>query len=74
MLRLKPAPEAPVLLRSYSLSGEPSEERWRVSIKREPNGAVGAYVEVQLRVGDIIDKRAARQLYYEAGHRPCDPV
>ena len=45
VLRLKPAPEAPALLRSYSLSGEPSEERWRISIKREPNGAAGAYVE-----------------------------
>jgi ferredoxin-NADP reductase len=60
VLRLKPAPEAPVLLRSYLLSGEPSEERWRVSIKREPNGAVGAYVEAQLRVGDIIDTSAPR--------------
>src|SRR5208337_2599042 len=50
VLRLKPAPEAPALLRSYSLSGEPSEERWRISIKREPNGGVG----------DVIDASAPR--------------
>ena len=60
VLRLKPAPEAPALLRSYSLSGDPSEERWRISIKREPNGAAGAYVEDRLRVGDVIDASAPR--------------
>jgi ferredoxin-NADP reductase/MOSC domain-containing protein YiiM len=60
VLRLKPAPEAPVLLRSYSLSGEPSAERWRLSIKREPNGAAGAYVETGLSVGDVIDASAPR--------------
>ena len=60
VLRLKPAAEAPALLRSYSLSGEPSEEQWRISVKREPNGAAGAYVEARLRVGDVIDASAPR--------------
>jgi ferredoxin-NADP reductase/MOSC domain-containing protein YiiM/ferredoxin len=60
VLRLKPAPEAPALLRSYSLSGQPSEERWRISIKREPNGAAGTYVEARLQVGDVIDASAPR--------------
>ena len=60
VLRLKPAPEAPALVRSYSLSGEPSDERWRISIKREPNGAAGAYVEAGLKVGDVIDASAPR--------------
>jgi ferredoxin-NADP reductase len=60
VLRLKPAPEEPALLRSYSLSGDPSEERWRLSIKREPNGAAGAYVEARLEVGDVIDASAPR--------------
>ncbi|HUC09379.1 MAG TPA: MOSC and FAD-binding oxidoreductase domain-containing protein [Stellaceae bacterium] len=60
VLRLKPAPETPAWLRSYSLSGEPSQERWRVSIKREPHGMVGAYVETRLRVGDVIDTSAPR--------------
>jgi MOSC domain-containing protein YiiM/ferredoxin-NADP reductase len=39
VLRLKPAPDAPPLTRSYSLSGEPSAERYRVSVKREAHGA-----------------------------------
>ena len=60
VLRLTPSPEAPALLRSYSLSGEPSEQRWRLSIKHEPNGAAGAYVEDRLKVGDVIDASAPR--------------
>jgi ferredoxin-NADP reductase/MOSC domain-containing protein YiiM len=60
VLRLKPAPGAPALLRSYSLSAEPSAERWRLSIKREPNGAAGAYVDAVLKVGDVIDASAPR--------------
>ncbi len=60
VLRLKPSPEAPALLRSYSLSGEPSGERWRLGVKREPNGAAGAYIEDGLNVGDLIDASAPR--------------
>ena len=60
VLRLKPAPEASALLRSYSLSSEPSEERWRLSIKREPNGAAGVYVETRLKIGDVIEASAPR--------------
>ena len=60
VLRLKPAPEKPALLRSYSLSAEPSAERWRLSIKREANGAAGAYIEDGLKVGDVIDASAPR--------------
>jgi len=40
-LRLKPAPDAPALLRSYSLSDKPRDDRYRVSIKRELHGAAG---------------------------------
>jgi hypothetical protein len=60
VLRLTPEPQSSALLRSYSLSGEPSEERWRISIKREPNGAVGTYVDDRLRVGEMIDVSAPR--------------
>lgn len=60
VLRLRPAPEAPALLRSYSLSGEPSDARYRVSIKREVHGAAGAYIESQVRVGDVLDVSAPR--------------
>jgi ferredoxin-NADP reductase/MOSC domain-containing protein YiiM len=60
VLRLRPAPDAPALLRSYSLSGEPSAERYRVSIKRVVHGAAGAFVDDKLQVGDILDVSAAR--------------
>lgn len=60
VLRLKPAPTAPVLMRSYSLSGEPNDARYRVSIKREVHGAAGAYVETQVGVGDVLDVSAPR--------------
>jgi ferredoxin-NADP reductase/MOSC domain-containing protein YiiM len=59
VLRLGP-PSGAALMRSYSLSGEPSAERYRVSIKREAHGAASAYIDDQLRVGDIVQVSAAR--------------
>jgi ferredoxin-NADP reductase/MOSC domain-containing protein YiiM/ferredoxin len=60
VLRLRPAPDAPALLRSYSLSGEPSDARYRVSIKREAHGVAGAYIESRVRVGDVLEASAPR--------------
>jgi MOSC domain-containing protein YiiM len=60
VLRLKPVPDAPALLRSYSLSGERSEERYRVSVKQEPHGAAGAYIDRQVQVGDVLEVSAPR--------------
>jgi MOSC domain-containing protein YiiM/ferredoxin-NADP reductase len=60
VLRLRPAPDAPALLRSYSLSGAPRDDRYRVSIKREAHGAAGAYIDTQVRVGDVLDVSAPR--------------
>jgi ferredoxin-NADP reductase len=60
VLRLKPAPTAPALLRSYSLSNEPGEARYRVSVKREAHGAAGAYIETDARVGDVLEASAPR--------------
>lgn len=47
-------------MRSYSLSGEPSVERYRVSVKREIHGAAGIYMDEVLRVGDVLAVSAAR--------------
>jgi len=47
-------------MRSYSLSGEPNTERYRVSIKREPHGVAGAYIDDKLQAGDVVDVSAAR--------------
>jgi ferredoxin-NADP reductase/MOSC domain-containing protein YiiM len=60
VLRLEPAPGAPALMRSYSLSGAPSAGRYRVSVKREPHGAASAYVDDKLEVGDIVQASAPR--------------
>ena len=60
VLRLRPAPDAPALLRSYSLSDEPRDDRYRLSIKRETHGAAGAYVETQVRIGDVLEASAPR--------------
>ncbi|MGO9360516.1 MAG: MOSC domain-containing protein [Xanthobacteraceae bacterium] len=60
VLRLRPASDAPPLTRSYSLSGEPSAERYRVSVKREAHGAASVYVDDKLQVGEVVDASAAR--------------
>src|SRR3954471_5134486 len=60
VLRLRPVPGAPALLRSYSLSGEPGTGFYRVSIKREAHGVASAYIHDTLQVGDVVDASAAR--------------
>jgi ferredoxin-NADP reductase/MOSC domain-containing protein YiiM len=60
ILRLRPTSHASVLMRSYSLSAEPSAERYRVSVKREAHGAASIYIDDQLKVGDVVDGSAAR--------------
>lgn len=48
------------LMRSYSLSGQPNAAFYRVSVKHEPHGAAGTYIDKQLRAGDILQASAAR--------------
>jgi MOSC domain-containing protein YiiM/ferredoxin-NADP reductase/ferredoxin len=55
VLRLRPKPDGPALFRSYSLSGPLSDEQYRVSVKVEPNGAAGSYLNSNVRTGDILD-------------------
>jgi ferredoxin-NADP reductase/MOSC domain-containing protein YiiM len=60
VLRLRPKPDAPPLLRSYSLSDTPSADHYRVSIKQEFNGVASAYLHTLVRVGDVLDVSAPR--------------
>jgi len=60
VLRLKVEPGAPAIMRSYSLSGEPGARRYRISVKREPHGAAGAYIEEKVQIGDVLDVSAPR--------------
>ncbi len=67
----RPRPDGSALLRSYSLSGEPSEDRYRISVKREPHGVAGAYIETQVQEGDILDVSAPRGSFtLQQGERP----
>jgi ferredoxin-NADP reductase len=54
VLRLRAAAGGPPFFRSYSLSGLPSTERYRISVKIEPNGVAGTHLR-ELRVGDVLD-------------------
>ena len=60
VLRLQPSASGPPLFRCYSLSNAPSAERYRISVKIEPNGAAGPYLRDHIRVGDILDVSAPR--------------
>ncbi|HEY6224355.1 MAG TPA: MOSC domain-containing protein, partial [Gemmatimonadales bacterium] len=55
VLRLRPKPDGPPLFRSYSLSGAPSHTHYRVSVKVEPNGAAGNYLDRNVRAGDVLE-------------------
>ncbi|WP_026595930.1 MOSC and FAD-binding oxidoreductase domain-containing protein [Methyloferula stellata] len=71
VLRLGPLPDGSALLRSYSLSGEPSRDRYRISVKREPHGAAGAYIDTQVQAGDSLDVSAPRGSFtLQPGERP----
>ncbi len=48
------------IFRSYSLSGAPSTERYRISVKVEPHGAAGTHLREHVRVGDALDVSAPR--------------
>jgi ferredoxin-NADP reductase/MOSC domain-containing protein YiiM/ferredoxin len=48
------------LLRNYSLSGPPDAGYYRITVKRERNGAASGYLHTQLAVGDQLDIAAPR--------------
>ena len=71
VLRLRPIAGGPPLFRSYSLSGPPSTERYRISVKVEPNGVAGTYLREHLKVGDALDVSSPRGSFFlESGERP----
>ena len=70
VLRLGRAGGSP-LFRSYSLSGAPSTERYRISVKIEPNGAAGTYLREHARVGDVLYVSSPRGSFIlQSGGRP----
>jgi MOSC domain-containing protein YiiM/ferredoxin-NADP reductase len=71
VLRLQCTTGDAPLFRSYSLSGPLSTERYRVSVKVEPNGAAGTYLREHVRVGDTLDVSSPRGSFIlQSGERP----
>jgi ferredoxin-NADP reductase/MOSC domain-containing protein YiiM/ferredoxin len=60
VLRLEAGARGTPLLRSYSLSGPVSTERYRISVKIEPHGVAGTYLHERVRLGDTLDVSAPR--------------
>jgi ferredoxin-NADP reductase/MOSC domain-containing protein YiiM len=60
VLRLEVDPDKPSALRSYSLSGLPGADNFRISVKSEPNGVGSSFLCTRVREGDVLDVSAAR--------------
>jgi ferredoxin-NADP reductase/MOSC domain-containing protein YiiM len=71
VLRLQRSEGGAPLFRSYSLSGPLSTERYRVSVKIEPNGVAGTWLRDHVRPGDTLDVSAPRGSFIlQSGERP----
>ena len=55
-----PTSEQRSLLRNYSLSGPPDAGYYRITVKREHDGAASGYLHTRLAVGDQLDIAAPR--------------
>lgn len=60
VLRVRTRPGGPALLRNYSMSGMPGATSYRVSVKREVNGAVSSYLNDHVQAGDLLEISAPR--------------
>ena len=71
VVRLRATADSPPFFRSYSISGPPSTERYRISVKIEPHGAAGTHLSEHVRVGDALDVSAPRGSFIlQSGERP----
>ena len=59
-VRIEPDTQPRSLLRNYSLSGPPDAGYYRITVKREPDGAASGYLHTRLTVGDQLDIAAPR--------------
>ena len=59
-LRIQPENGQRSVLRNYSLSGPPGAGYYRITVKREHDGAASGYLHTQLAVGDQLDIAAPR--------------
>ena len=59
-LRVKPDGQERSVLRNYSLSGPPGAGYYRITVKREPQGAASGYLHTRIAVGDQLEIAAPR--------------
>ena len=72
VLRLQPEPASAPLLRSYSLSGAPGSDHYRISIKQEEHGAASSFLRNHIAVGDTLQVSAPRGTFtLAAEQRPA---
>jgi ferredoxin-NADP reductase/MOSC domain-containing protein YiiM len=70
-LRLPAGPGGRPVLRSYSLSGPPGADSYRISVKREPHGLGSQYVHTKVRAGDRLEAAAPRGTFIlQPGEEP----
>jgi ferredoxin-NADP reductase/MOSC domain-containing protein YiiM len=70
-VRLHPQPDGASVSRNYSVSGEPSAEHYRISVKLEPHGAASSYLHQHVREGDQLEVAAPRgNFILQSGDRP----
>lgn len=64
--------EKPVT-RTYTASSAPSDPAYRISVKREPDGAVSNHLHDTLKVGDLIEAKVPKGAFYidAAEERPA---
>jgi ferredoxin-NADP reductase/MOSC domain-containing protein YiiM len=71
VLRLHPGAGAASIFRSYSLSGPLADERYRISVKIEPNGVAGTWLRDHVRAGDTLDVSSPRGSFIlQSAERP----
>ena len=59
-VRIRPGAEERSVLRNYSLSGPPGADYYRITVKRERDGAASGYLHGRLAVGDRLEIAAPR--------------
>ncbi|SDZ36261.1 hypothetical protein SAMN05444004_111111 [Jannaschia faecimaris] len=59
--------------RTYTVSSAPADQGYRISVKREPGGAVSNHLHDTLRIGDVIEAKAPKGAFYidALGKRPA---
>lgn len=70
-VRLRPDPDGPPVIRSYSLSGKPGDAAYRISVKLEPGGAASTYLHQHQQPGYTLEVAAPRGAFMlRAGDSP----